>query len=116
MTTYVIFQTTSDKCVKSEDCTTRWNNNIKVSIPISGLYQGKYTNLMIMDGEEKEIQDWIDENKGKVKIISEDKADKIGQIISPEGVITTSNVFGNQIKLKSGLFTIKKGQVWSEIK
>lgn len=116
MIIYCKFSTSYDKCIKSEDCSTRWNNNIKCSIPMSGLYRGKYTNLMIMEGDEKDIKDWVNENIGKVEIITEKDADSIGQIMSPKDVISISNHFGNDIKLKSGLFTIKNGQTWIEVK
>lgn len=111
-TVYVKFQSDND-VVLSDDCTTRWPDEIGCSIPMSGLYDDKYTNLMIMTGDEAVIDEWLAENIGKVVEITEEDGDAIGQVMVPEGTTSTQQTADGEITLVAGLFTIAGGQTWS---
>lgn len=115
-TIYVKFTSSSDKVISS-DCTTRWNDSIKCSIPMSKIYGDKYTNLMIMTGDPEEINDWITENSDKVVELTEAEINAIGKDMVPEG---TTNVIieedGGKLYEKTytaGEFTITGGQEWT---
>jgi len=115
-TVYVKFQSSTSK-VNSCDCTTRWDDDIRCSIPISKIYENKYTNLMKMTGDVDEIAAWIAENEGKVVEITEAEGDAIGQAMVPEGTINIIEEFeGDKIYRKTytaGKFTMAGGQNWT---
>jgi len=115
-TIYVQFTSSSDT-VLSKDCTTRWADSIGCHIPMCGQYTEKYTNLMVMTGDEQEIQDWLSENIGKVVEITEEEGDAIGQLICPEGTTTVIREHeGDGVYEKTytaGLFTMSEGQTWT---
>lgn len=98
---------------QSDDCTTRWSDEIGCNIPMSGLYEEKYTNLMIMTGDEAIIDAWLAENVGKVIEITEEEGDAIGQTIVPEGTTTVQQSVDGEIIMVAGLFTMASGQTWS---
>jgi hypothetical protein len=111
-TIYVKFKS-DNELVQSDDCTTRWPDSVSCSITMSGIYNEQYTNLMIMGGDETEINNWIDSNSGKVEIISEEEGNIIGQTISPEGTIGTQLTPDGEVSVVAGLFTMSDGQTWS---
>jgi hypothetical protein len=83
---------------------------------MSGIYQNKYTNLMIMIGDEIEIDSWVLENQNKVVELSESECNAIGQEMSPEGMV---NIVMEEEDCKifektftAGLFTMTEGQIW----
>ncbi len=104
-TIYVKFQS-NNELVRSDNCTTRWADSISCNIPMSGIYEGKYTNLMIMEGDETEINNWLAENVGKVIEITEEEGDAIGQTIVPEGTTTVQQSVDGEI-------TMVGGQIWT---
>lgn len=116
-TLYVRFMSDSDT-VLSENCTTRWPDTVGCHIPMSGQFTGKYTNLMVMTGDEQEIQDWLLENVGKVIEVAEEEATLIGQTMVPEGTTSEINeLVGDTMYIKTytaGVFTITEGQEWTE--
>jgi hypothetical protein len=71
--------------IDSSKCTTRWDDSIKCSIPISGVYEDVFYNLMIMEGDEGLINQWVNGNSGKVQVISKEQANQLGQAIVPPG-------------------------------
>lgn len=103
--------------VLSENCTTRWPDTVGCHIPMSGKYTEKYTNLMIMTGNEQEIQDWLSENSTKVVEINEAEGDQIGQTMMPEGTTTITEEYEDNKLLQktytAGEFTIAGGQEWT---
>ena len=109
---YVKFQSKND-VIQSSDCTTRWPNEICCNIPMSGIYEGKYTNLMIMTGDETIIDKWLADNVGKVVKITEEEGDIIGQTIVPEGTKNIQETIDGKITLVAGLFTMAGGQTWT---
>lgn len=111
---YAKFQSENDK-VLSKDCTTRWSDNIKCNIPMSGIYENKYTNLMILDGDEQLINSWLADNVGKVVEITEEDGDIIGQTMVPEGTTTVQQNVDGEVTLVAGLFTIAGGQTWTPV-
>lgn len=111
---YVKFQS-DNEVVLSHDCTTRWPDDIGCNIPMSGIYDGKYTNLMIMTGDEAEIDAWLAENPGKVIEITEEEGDAIGQTIIPEGTTSTQQTVDGEITIVAGLFTMAGGQTWTPV-
>lgn len=115
-TLYVIFQSHDDQ-IQSDDCTTRWSDSIQCSIPISGLYEGKSTNIMVMTGDENDIRNWILENVGKVVESTIEECESIGQTISPEGsTYSVEEYDGGSLISKTytaGPFTIENGQTWT---
>ena len=114
-TIYVKFQSSSNT-VHSHDCTTRWPDEVGCSIPMSGLYKSKYTNLMKMTGLTTVITSWISENPGKVVKITESQANIIGQTISPEGTERMVREEEDGVLCENtytaGLFTMADGQSW----
>lgn len=115
-TIYVKFQSDSDT-VLSNNCTTRWSNLILCNIPISGIHEDKYTNLMVMTGDEELIRGWISENSTKVVELSEEEGNTIGQEISPEGTTIIIEDYENgkifRKTYTAGEFTITNGQIWT---
>jgi len=73
----------------SSKCTTRWDETIKCSIPICGTHEDMYYNLMVMEGDENLIKQWVNENTGKVEIITKDQANQLGQLLVPPGTERT---------------------------
>jgi len=114
MTKYVRFQS-NNELVLSHDCTTRWSDSVGCNIPMSGIYNGQYTNLMIMTGDESIIDAWLADNAGKVVEITEEEGNLIGQAIVPEGTIVTSLFDGGEISLVAGVFTMSGGQSWTPV-
>ena len=117
-TIYVKFQAQdTDGLVHSTDCTTRWPDSVSCSIPMSGVYGEKYTNLMKMTGDEIEIRNWISTNSGKVIELTEEECNTIGQEMIPEG--TTSVIDeseGDKIYRRTytaSEFSIITGQTWT---
>lgn len=113
-TIYVKFQS-NNELVQSDDCTTRWSDNISCNIPMSGIYEGRYTNLMIMTGDETEINNWLSENIGKVIEITEKDGNLIGQAIVPEGTTSVQTIEDVEVTFVAGLFTIAGGQTWTPV-
>jgi len=111
-TVYVKFQSDND-VVQSDDCTTRWPNEISCNIPMSGIYEEKYTNLMIMTGDEAIIDEWLADNVGKVVEMTEEEGDTIGQTMVPEGTTSVQETIDGEIILVAGLFTMAGGQTWT---
>jgi len=70
-------------------CTTPWDKTIKCSIPICGTHEGMYYNLMVMEGDENLINQWVNENTGKVQIITKDQANQLGRLLVPPGTERT---------------------------
>ena len=70
-------------------CTTPWDKTIKCSIPINGIHEGIYYNLMVMEGDENLIKQWVNENVGKVQIMTKDEANQLGQLLVPPGTERT---------------------------
>jgi len=108
----------ASQTVLSENCTTRWPDTVGCHIPMSGQYTEKYTNLMIMTGNEQEIQDWLSENVGKVVELTEEEATGIGQTMVPEGTtIEVDELIGDtlyRITYTADEFTMENGQNWTE--
>ena len=101
-----------------KDCTSALPANTGQSIIMSGLYEGKATNLMVLDGVTADIENWITQNSGKVERITEAEGDAIGQSISPAGVYRDSSEGpggGTTKHYLSGTFTMAGGQAWEEI-
>jgi len=116
-TVYIKFSSSSEQ-VHSDDCTTRWDDDIRCSIPMSGLYEEKYTNLMKIIGDEEKIDEWVAENNGKVEELSETEINVIGQSMVPEGTIRTIEEIGDDNRLyrmtyTAGEFTMSDGQDWT---
>ena len=64
-------------------CTTRWPETITCNIPLGGKINNTYYNIMVLDGPQKDIDDWVKENKGKIVVITKAEADSLGQQILP---------------------------------
>ena len=107
-TIYVLYQSSSDT-VQPSDCTTRWSDNIHCNIPLSGIYDNKYTNLMIMEGDPEEIRTWISENSGKVTEKTLEAINLVGQTIVPEGTEFQTENSGEV--MVSQLFDINVGVI-----
>lgn len=69
----------------SEQCTTQQSNKIKCDIPIGGEVGTKFYNLMVMDGEEADLNGQANENIGKITELTEEEANQLGQLIIPPG-------------------------------
>jgi len=83
---------------------------------MSNVYETKYTNLMIMTGDEEVIRDWIAYNLTKVIEISEEEGNVIGQAMVPEGTTQViQEADGGRLFEKTytaGEFTLAGGQTW----
>jgi len=114
-TVYVKFQASGERA-GPKDCTSALPPNTAQSIVMSGLYEGKATNLMVLNGVTADIEQWIRENDNKVKRITEAEGDAIGQAISPAGVYRDSEEPGGVAKHSySGIFTMVGGQNWQDV-
>ena len=112
---YILYQSSNEK-IGPRDCTSALPDGTISSIKISGIYEGKATNIMEVTGDDREIQLWSERNASKVRVITEAEATAIGKIISPANVIRESNdVDGTLKRYISGEFDIVNGQEWSEL-
>lgn len=109
--------TSSSATVNSGDCTTRWDDDIECSIPMSGLHESKYTNLMKMVGDADKIAAWLEKNKGKVEELTEAQINIIGQTMVPENTIRIiEEDEEDKVYRKTyiaGEFTMTSGQTWT---
>jgi hypothetical protein len=114
-TVYVKFQAQGER-VGPKDCTSALPPNTGQSIALSGQYEAKATNLMILNGETPAIENWIRENDNKVTKLSETEANTIGQSMSPADVIREStDPDGTPANSIAGTFTITEGQTWTPL-
>ena len=115
-TVYVKFQAEGVRA-GPRDCTTALPESVtSQSIVMSGLYEGKATNLMVLEGVVADIEQWIRQNDGKVVRITEAEGDAIGQAISPAGEFRESeDPGGDTSHFYSGTFTMVGGQAWNEV-
>lgn len=102
---YILFKA-AGLTIKSSDCTTPWKKTIKCEIKISGVVDNKYCNLMVMEGPEGDLSEWIVANSTKIKVISKDEANNIGKTISPERI--EKDDIGNEVKFLQ--FDVDNGQ------
>jgi len=114
MIKYVKFISNNDPIDPSQ-CTTRWPESVACNIPISGTIEGSFINLMIMDGTESEINNWISVNIGKVIELTKDEANSLGQeLISPGTEITVESPEGESEILVAGIFNVDDGLLWTK--
>ncbi len=103
----------------STKCTTRWPDSISCQIPISGYLSENNTfhNLMILDGDETAINNWVNQNSGKVEVITKEQADQLGQALvvpGSENVITDTPEQGKETVMVAGLFDADSPEsLWS---
>jgi len=99
---YVIFTSQGEPTTPAQ-CTTRWADNISVSIVLSGYIGGTFHNLMKMEGS---ISDWLSENQGKVVKVTKEEFNAKGQEIVPEGTTReyTDIMTGENSVLVAGVF------------
>jgi hypothetical protein len=105
---YIEFKCVGGNPVLASQCTTAWPSDIQCSIPISGTINGDYYNLMVMDGDESNINNWVSDNNDKVTIITKEQADTLGQqIVPPNTERTVINIMDNTEKTyRSGYFDV----------
>lgn len=111
---YVIFESQGQPVTK-EQTTTRWDDDIIVSIPLSGKIDGIYYNLMKMEGS---ISGWLAENEGKVRKVTKTEINALGQQIVPEGSTMTTQEFPDSepVTLIAGVFDIDNPEnLWTEV-
>jgi hypothetical protein len=114
-TAYIKFQAQTNK-IKAKDCTSALPEDVSQTIPMSGQYEGKATNLMVLTGTTADIDNWLSLNPSKVEKISEAEATAIGQSMSPADVIRESlEVDGIITRSMSGEFDIVTGQTWTPL-
>ena len=112
---YIKFQAQTNK-IESRDCTSSLPEDVTQAIPLSGQYEGKATNLMVLTGENLAIDNWLRNNTGKVSKISESEATAIGKVMSPVGVIRESTEPEGEVsRFISGEFDIVTGQTWTPL-
>jgi len=120
---YIEFKSQGNPISQSQ-CTTILPSNISCNIPISGIVEGVYYNLMVLGGDENIINSWVEENSTKVRVLTEDETNELGQkIIIPgsenEQVIEkeireiiddelTNYSMENNINLEEGEFVVKR--------
>jgi len=99
---YVIF-TSQGEPTTAEQCTTRWADNISVSIVLSGYLGDTYHNLMKMEGN---IANWLSENEGKVVKVTKEEFNAKGQEIVPQGTTReyTDILTGETATMVAGVF------------
>ena len=99
---YVSFSCVGEPTDPSK-CTTRWPEDVTCSIPIGGMVEGTFYNLMIMNGN---ITAWLAANVGKVEQIDKSQADALGQAIVPPGTEVTREDpgTGQSVTLVAGVF------------
>lgn len=115
---YIEFKCVGGNPVLASQCTTAWPSDIQCSIPISGTINGDYYNLMVMDGDESNINNWVSDNNDKVTIITKEQADMRGQqIIPPNTERTGINMIVNEGKrYRAGTFDIDNpDNLWASI-
>ena len=114
-TVYVKFQASGERA-GPKDCTSAVPDGTATSIVMSGQYEDKATNLMVLTGVTADIEQWITQNQGKVSRITEAEGDAIGQSMSPADVIRDStDPDGTETHHISGTFTITSGQTWTSL-
>ena len=84
MKKYIVFSAEGSP-IRGDQCTTVWPASISCTIPISGTVEGTFYNIMVMEGDEAEINNWLAENAGKVQEVTKAQADELGQAIVPPG-------------------------------
>lgn len=115
MSRYFIYQSNSD-IVGSADCTTRMPSSVGCSIRASGQYLDKATNIMVLTGDDDDIDSWCAENVGKVTEGTLEEVETIGRAMNPEDV--TKEVvceYGCTHTIRSGVYTVARGQVWAVV-
>lgn len=105
--------------VEPGQCTTPWPGSIHVDIPLSGMVDDEYINLMVMTGPAEDIQAWIDANNNKVVVLDEDDFDDLGQeIVPPDTIVEMDNPDnpGETIRMRAGTFSIQNGGLtWTKV-
>lgn len=111
---YVIFESQGEP-TNPKQTTTRWDNSVIVEIPLSGMIDGTFYNLMKMKGS---ISDWLAENEGKVRKVTKAEINELGRQIVPEGTtVTYRDVMTGEEKTSiAGVFDIDSPQnLWTDI-
>jgi hypothetical protein len=88
---YIKFKCVGGNPTQANQCTTEWASGIKCSIPMSGIVDNDFYNLMIMEGNASEINTWVNINSDKVSFITKEQADVLGQQIIPPNTILDNN-------------------------
>ncbi len=113
---YIVFSCEGNP-TDATKCTTRWDSDISCTIPISGMIDGIYYNLMIMDGDEAKINKWVNENTGKVQIITKEQANQLGQTLVPPGteIVRDDDLEGESVTYVAGEFDVDNpDQLWTK--
>ena len=85
MKKYIVFSAEGGPPIRGDQCTTAWPTSISCTIPMSGTVESTFYNIMVMEGDEAEINNWLAENAGKVQEVTKAQADELGQTIVPPG-------------------------------
>lgn len=114
MTRYFVFQT--DDPTKAENCTTRWPDSIQCSIPVSGIRNGMYINLMVMTTEsENDLDEWFNENRDKLSEVTLDEFESMVFEIVPIGTVLEFDHLNENIKKRVTGFSIEQGLILEDV-
>ena len=115
---YVQFECIGGVPVESNKCTTRWPEGVLCNIPVSGMVGEDYYNLMVMTGDEATILQWVEDNSEKVKVLTKEEADELGQSIVPPGSEYTSAgvLDSTQNTYRAGTFDVDNpSALWTKV-
>ena len=114
--TYVMFSCEGNP-ISAEKCTTRWPEGLAVAIPIGGMIDGKFYNLLAIDGDESLINSWVAENAGKIEIIDKAQANQLGQALVVPGSTRTEKDEQTKeaVTMTAGTFDLDSNtSLWTE--
>ena len=94
--------------ISSDKCTSRWPETVTCTIPISGIIDNIYYNIMILDGPEEDILNWAEENIGKVELMTIEEANIFGAQLIPFGTESKLQFPEGDITIIAGKFDIEQ--------